>query len=131
LINSPLRSPLNSLHSLCFQPSCNHHGQVQCPRIAGWPCSGSQSDCYLGGFERATPPPTTAAPQKRVSNENDTRQADDRICPVTSPFPKVFADVVPIFEETINLEINIVALVQFIVDLASLFERIHNIDIRK
>jgi hypothetical protein len=66
-----------------------------------------------------------------VSNERETHQADDPICPATLPFLKVFAEVVPIFEETINLEIKIVALVQSIVDLASLYERIHNIDISK
>ena len=82
-------------------------------------------------LERATSPPTSAEPQKRVSNERDTCQADDRICPATPPSPNVFADVVPIFEETIKLEIKIVALVQFIVDLASLYERIHNINIRR
>jgi hypothetical protein len=66
-----------------------------------------------------------------VSHERDTRQADDSICPATLPLLKVFAEVVPIFEETINLEIKIVALVQSIVDLASLYERIHDIDISR
>lgn len=66
-----------------------------------------------------------------VSHERDTRLADYSICPAILLFLKVFAEVVPIFEETINLEIKIVALVQSIVDLASLYERIHNIDISR